>query len=219
MIKALIFDCWGTLFTSSLHPHPFEVFARTIGYDIKNRNFLKIFENHIMTNSNPISKNIELLLAELGIKSNQSLVLELVKIINSSLSAQIAYDDTIDTLNNLKTSYRLILLSNTFNEGFTNLRSIYPIDSIFELTILSYEEKTIKPNKELYKTVLNKTQLNSSEVIMIGDNLHDDIIAAQNSNIKAILLDRRNRHPEITENKINNLKNLEKLLYLVQQNV
>lgn len=212
MIKALIFDCWGTLFTSSLHPHPFELFAQKLGYSIKNRDFLKLFEYHIMTNDNPVSKNITSLLFELEIETNQDLINDLTDIMLGSLPAQIPYDDTIKTLNKLKDKYRLFLLSNTFKEGFVNLRSNYPIDNIFELIILSYEENIIKPNNKLYEIILNKTGLKHDEIIMIGDNYHDDIVAANNSGIQAILIDRRGRYPEISDNRINNLSTLKQLL-------
>jgi hypothetical protein len=47
MIEALIFDCWGTVFTNSQTPHPFALFAKKLGYDISDRSFLKPFERHI----------------------------------------------------------------------------------------------------------------------------------------------------------------------------
>jgi len=212
MIKALIFDCWGTLFTSSLQPHPFELFAQKIGYNIKDRDFLKLFENHVMANHNPVSNNVASLLSELKINANPDLINELTNIILSSLHAQIPYDDTIKTLNDLKNEYRLILLSNTFKEGFVNLKNNYPIDGLFELAVLSYEENIIKPNSKLYKIIFDKTGLNKDEVIMIGDNYHDDIIAARDSGIRAILLDRRGRYPEIIDNKISNLAELKQKL-------
>lgn len=212
MIKALIFDCWGTLFTSSLHPHPFEVFAKRLGFSIQDRDFLKVFEEYIMTNNNPVYENVERLLFKLKIDYTPDFVNELTNILLSSLPAQIPYTDTIETLNELKQDYRLILLSNSFNEGFINLKNEFPIDDLFEIIILSCQERIIKPNKKLYEIALNKSGLNSDEVIMIGDNYHDDYLAANDSGIKAILLDRRGRYPEITDGKISNLTELKQKL-------
>ena len=48
MIKAIIFDCWGTLFTNSQSPHPFEQFANKIGRTMSDRLFVKLFESHLM---------------------------------------------------------------------------------------------------------------------------------------------------------------------------
>lgn len=77
MIKALIFDCWGTLFTSSLQPHPFDVFAKRLGFSIQDRDFLKVFEEYIMTNSNSVYENVERLLFKLKINHKPDFVDEL----------------------------------------------------------------------------------------------------------------------------------------------
>jgi FMN phosphatase YigB (HAD superfamily) len=154
------------------------------------------------------------LLSELNIDPTPGLVDELVDIILGSLPTQVTYDDTIETLNNLKKSYRLILLSNTFREGFINLQAHYPISDWFELVCLSYKENMIKPDTALYNTILLQSGLHKDEVIMIGDNYHDDVLSAKQSGIQAVLLDRRNRYPEVLDNKIHNLHELAALLAL-----
>ena len=212
MIKALIFDCWGTLFTNTQRPHPFEVFAQKLGHEISDREFLKLFEDSIMTNNRPVSENITSLLSKLNIDDTPNLINDLTDIVLGSLKAQTAYDDTIEVLNNLKKDYRLILLSNTFIEGFTNLKNNYPNDNLFELIVLSYEENIIKPNKKLYEKILNRSGLNKNEVIMIGDNYHDDVLVANEVGIKSILLDRRGRYPDILDHKIHGLNEINQQL-------
>ena len=215
MIKALIFDCWGTIFTNSQHPHPFAVFAENIGYEINDRSFLKIFEHHIMTNDNPVHDNVASLLNELKIDTTPDSVNKLTNIIIGSLPTQIAYNDTIQILNRLNKNYRLILLSNTFKEGFDSLLDKYPINSWFEFVLLSYQENMIKPNIKLYEKILIKSGLVANEILMIGDNYHDDVTASNKVGIKAVLIDRRNRYPDIVDNKIHSLNELESCLKLM----
>lgn len=214
MIKALIFDCWGTLFTNTQHPHPFAIFTKKIGYEINDRTFLKLFEQHIMTNDSPVFDNVASLLSELKVEATLDYIKKLTDILLGSLPTQTVYDDTIQTLNRLKKDYQLILLSNTFKEGFTNLRKNYSIDNWFELVLLSYQEKIIKPNGKLYDKILYKSALNTNEILMIGDNYHDDVLSANESGIQAILLDRHGRYPEVSENKVHNLSELESYLKL-----
>jgi len=152
------------------------------------------------------------LLAELKIDSNTDFVHELVDIILGSLPTQTAYNDTAEILDKLKKKYRLIILSNTFQEGFTNLRIHYPLDDWFELVCLSYQENMIKPNPALYNKILDQSGLHKDEVLMIGDNYHDDVLAANQAGIQAILLDRRDRYPEVLDNKIHDLNELTTLL-------
>jgi HAD superfamily hydrolase (TIGR01549 family) len=212
MIKALIFDCWGTIFTNTQTPHPFGVFAEKLGYDISDRMFLKAFERHMMTDGDSVSKHISSLLLELGIDAKPGLEDELEDIILGSVNTQASYDDTVEVLDRLRKNYRLILLSNTFREGFENLRSVYPIDDWFELVSLSYVEHHIKPNPMLFEKVLSQSGLDKSEVIVVGDNYDDDVLAAEQAGIDAILIDRRNRYPDVTEHKAHNLRELLTLL-------
>lgn len=214
MIKALIFDCWGTLFTNTQHPHPFAVFANKLGYEIRDRKFLKLFEQHIMTNNRPVRDNVASLLTELEVDTTPVLTEELTDLLLGSIPTQMPYDDTIQTLNRLKKNYRLILLSNTFKEGFANLRKDYPIDDWFELVLLSYQENMIKPNNKLYEKIMDTSGLNQNEVLMIGDNYHDDVLATNEAGIQAILLDRQGRYPDVIDNKVHSLDELESLLKL-----
>lgn len=214
MIKAVIFDCWGTIFTNSSIPHPFAVFAEKLGYKISDRSFLKRFEQHMMTDDKPIPEHVASLLTELEINPTPDLISELTNIILGSLSTQISYGDTTEVLDRLKKDYCLILLSNTFREGFMKLQTDYPINDWFESVCLSYKENMIKPNPALYEVVLRQARLSKDEVLMIGDNYDDDVVAANHAGIQAILLDRRGRYPEILDNKISSLHQLKALLKL-----
>lgn len=216
MIKALIFDCWGTLFTNTQKPHPFITFADKIGYDINDRLFLKSFEQHIMTDAGSLAEHTTSLLIDLNINPQSTVVDELVAVLLSSLPTQVAYDDTAEVLNKLKVDYQLILLSNTFQDGFENLRTNYPIDNWFESQYLSYREHMIKPNVALYDKILADTQLHKDEVLMIGDNYDDDVVAANDTGIQAILLDRRDRYPHVLNDKILSLYELPAMLELKQ---
>lgn len=212
VIKALIFDCWGTVFTNSQQPHPFAVFAKKLGYNISDRSFLKPFERHMMTDDKPVPEHITSLLQELKITPTKVLIDELSTIILESLPTQVAYGDTTKALNRLKKNYHLILLSNTFREGFTNLQAHYPIEDWFEMVVLSYEKNMIKPDPALYNEVINLSGLRKDELLMVGDNYDDDILAANKAGIQAVLLDRRNRYPEVLDNKIHRLNELSALL-------
>lgn len=52
--------------------------------------------------------------------------------------------------------------------------------------IVSEEVNSSKPNPEIFIVLLNRINLKSNEVIMIGDSLEKDIKGAENANIKAI---------------------------------
>jgi 2-haloalkanoic acid dehalogenase type II len=197
MIKAIIFDCWGTLFTNSQSPHPFEQFANKIGYKLYDRTFVKLFEYHLMQESHDdLRIPIESLLDDLKLPHNETIVGELKNILTGSIPTQIAYPDTMDGLARLKKNYKLLLLTNSFKQGYEGLSGKFGIDDIFSHVITSFEGHRIKPDIQLFKVAILSTGCMPSEIVMVGDNLHDDIEPAQSLGLRTILLDRKGKYPE-----------------------
>jgi putative hydrolase of the HAD superfamily len=209
MIKAIIFDCWGTLFTNSQSPHPFEQFASKLGYTFSDRAFVKLFEHRLMQAShNDLSIPIGALLDDLKSPQDEAIIKELEGILIRSISTQITYPDTMDVLARLKKDYKLVLLTNTFKQGYQGLARKFEIEEIFNHVITSFEHHRIKPDVQLFKDAIASTGCEPSEIVMVGDNPHDDIEPAQSLNLKTILLDRKERYPE-ARNRITTLNEVE----------
>ena len=68
-----------------------------------------------------------------------------------------------------------------------------------------------KPNREAFEYVLYDLDAPASEVLMVGDSIEDDIYGAERAGIKAVLIDRRNRHSAYTGTRIATLLELIKL--------
>lgn len=81
--------------------------------------------------------------------------------------------------------------------------------------IVSEEVHCSKPSPERFNVLLNKINLRSDEVIMVGDSLEKDIKGANNANIKSIWYNPENNenHTEIKSySQITNLIELKELL-------
>lgn len=81
--------------------------------------------------------------------------------------------------------------------------------------IVSEEVGISKPNPQIFKVLLNKLNLKSSNVIMIGDSLEKDIQGAKNANIKTIWYNpnKKVNHSEIIPNfQIKDLLELKEIL-------
>ena len=59
--------------------------------------------------------------------------------------------------------------------------------------IVSEEVSSCKPNPKIFRVLLDKINMKSSEVIMIGDSLEKDIQGAKNADIKAIWYNPNNK--------------------------
>lgn len=198
MIRVIIFDCWGTLFTNSQSPHPFEQFATKIGRTMSDRSFVKLFESCLMQDAyEDLEIPVRALLGDLQISYEEATVKELKGILINSLSTQIAYPDTMKTLIRLKNKYTLVLLTNSFKQGYEGLDKKFSVSEVFDHVITSFEAHRTKPDVKFFRDAIASAKVAPSEIVMVGDNLHDDIDPAERLGLHAILLDRKGRYPGV----------------------
>jgi len=98
-----------------------------------------------------------------------------------------AVEETVDLLVKLKTDnkYRLIALTNWSSETFPIAIKRFEFLKLFEGIVVSGEEKTIKPLPKIYKTLLDRYELNPKNCVFIDDN-SDNIKAAEKFGIHGI---------------------------------
>ncbi len=137
MIKAIIFDCWGTLFGHQLNkPHPFSIFAKRLGKSLQDYEFLKIFEKHFMLEKYyKLEVPIKALLEESNIEHSEKLINELKEILEEAFHSQKPFPETLKVLNELKKNYKLGLISNTFYQSFEGLEQRSKVQEIFDIIL------------------------------------------------------------------------------------
>lgn len=102
---------------------------------------------------------------------------------NSFLTGVARYK--LELLRQLKTKYKVCLLSNTNAIMFPFVCSTYfaqegmPIEAYFDELYLSYKMKICKPDKKIFQTMLAQGQMEASESIMIDDSQANLDTAAQ----------------------------------------
>jgi len=81
--------------------------------------------------------------------------------------------------------YKLYLLSNTDSSHITFIDNNFPFIRVLKNRVLSYKVGMVKPDKKIFKYILNKYNLVPEETVLI-DDMKDNIIAAQSLDIKTI---------------------------------
>jgi epoxide hydrolase-like predicted phosphatase len=81
--------------------------------------------------------------------------------------------------------YRLFLMSNTNPLHFNYAQNHFPYIKLFDVFILSYRMKMVKPDKRLFKAVINKYNLVPEETLFI-DDLEENCRAAGDTGLKTI---------------------------------
>lgn len=121
-------------------------------------------------------------------------------------------DEVKTVLLNLSKKYKLGVVSNfKVYGGIEELLKIAGISELFEIKIISVNVGWRKPSQNIYNFAKEKTGLNVTEILFIGDDFECDYIGPKKSGMKSILLDRHDNFVEITD-RIKDFNQLEELL-------
>ncbi|WP_018922349.1 HAD family hydrolase [Salsuginibacillus kocurii] len=99
------------------------------------------------------------------------------------------YPETFDILRTLEKQYKLLIITNGAPSLQNEKLTMTPqLPSYFENILISGAFGVGKPDASLFHHALYLSGLRADEVIMVGDNLHTDILGAQRTNIDSIWL-------------------------------
>ena len=147
-------------------------------------------------------------------QSNININNELEKMFNYWKNPKI-FTDTLLFLKKIKLP--IIIVSNIDNKEI--YEAIKNNNINIENIVTSEDTLYYKPNENMFKIAMDKNKLNANEIIHIGDSLSNDIIGANNVNIKSIWINRNNKQNNTNVNPnliVNNLseiiENINKLL-------
>ena len=95
--------------------------------------------------------------------------------------------DTVEILSSLKENgYNIYYLSNFHELAFGEVTKKNKFFELFDGGVVSYAEKLIKPEEDIYKLILDRYKLNPSETIFV-DDMEANVEGANKLGIKTIL--------------------------------
>jgi putative hydrolase of the HAD superfamily len=102
------------------------------------------------------------------------------------------YPDTQPVLEELKGKYTLVLVANIdcFSKEMIDKHNL---SDYFDEVRLSCDTGLLKSDKNYYKDILDKFDVNPEDALIVGDSIESDMDTARASGIKSILIDRGNR--------------------------
>jgi putative hydrolase of the HAD superfamily len=210
-IKAIFFDFWGTLVENGVRSPVKQVKWILRLRDIDFPEYIVKFEDVFMTKKfDELKDGFEETLKAFEIEVPEFVVEKLIGMWNKNTILSKAYDETIQTLEELKKDYKLILISNTDCFSINSVLDKFDLRKYFDEISLSCETGNLKSNKKAFGDPLKKLKIKKQEAVMIGDSLESDVKGAENAGITPILVDRRGTREY--ENKISNLTELKEKL-------
>lgn len=195
MIKALIFDLWGTIIENGVHPSPTKQVRYFLRTQIQFSEFITTFEDTFMTKEYDSLKDaFEAVVNDFNLKIPDFVYEKLIGTWNKNAILSQKYDETDDVLKALKEKgLKLFLLANIDKFAFDQVTQKHQLNELFDKVYPSYETGLLKLNPESYKKILDENGLKEDEVLMIGDCLLSDMESSKNAGIKGILVDRKER--------------------------
>lgn len=109
------------------------------------------------------------------------------------------YPESEEVLQQLKErGYTLCLVSN-WDSRLLKLCEGLGLNRFIDHYVISAIFGVAKPDPKIFQEALRKTSVKAGEVIHVGDSLEDDVRGASQTGIKAIWLDRGNRHDHLSK--------------------
>ncbi len=94
--------------------------------------------------------------------------------------------NTILFLNHIKRHFKVGIITNGSTQRQKAKIMNTSLNEYFDTIIISEEVGFSKPDKRIFELALNKLNVQSEDVLFVGDDLEKDIAGCQNANIKGI---------------------------------
>jgi YjjG family noncanonical pyrimidine nucleotidase len=118
-----------------------------------------------------------------------------------------------ETLDYLQLKYRMVIVTNGFDEIQATKASSAGIHHYFQSIVTSQRAGNKKPSKEIFEFALEEAGHRASDAIMIGDNLLTDIAGARSAGIDTVFFNPTGLvHTEKVTYEIKSLTQLRELL-------
>ena len=211
MVKAILFDFWGTLAENGTYS-PLRQTYNILRVRMKFSEFVIKTEHVLMRKpyEDQATAFTEVCKA-LNVDPKPFIIDKLIGVWNKNKLLAKLYPETIKILEELKKEgYKLAIVSNCPNNSVEPVIEKLDLGKYFDAVALSWKTGHLKTDKELFDGVLKKLKVKKADALMVGDSMPTDMEGAKNAGIKSVLVDRRDSrdYPD----KIHDLTELKQVL-------
>ena len=197
MIQIIIFDLWNTIIWKDHSKGGNKAMLKYLNLNLNHKKVIKIYEKHAHVRIwNSLEEPYREILKEIGVQPTKEIVDHVVKLRTSVFQNPKPFPEAEKVLKQLSQKYKLVLLTNTLSLSYEKFLET-GLQKYFDYIITSFDTGLIKPDQEIFKLILKKYNIKPEECVMIGDNPTDDIEPAQKLGMKTILIDRKNKYPNM----------------------
>lgn len=198
--EILTFDCYGTLIDwetgilSALRP-----ILSAHGKPIDDATLLKLYGDFELCSEQGAFRSyrevLESVVRQLGDELEFVPTAEEVRSLPDSLATWKPWPDTVAALHQLKSRYRLAILSNVDDDLFAATRP--QLEVKFDEVITAQQARAYKPSLKLFELALSRINAPAHRVLHVGQSIYHDVIPAQALGLATVWVNRPSARPGI----------------------
>jgi putative hydrolase of the HAD superfamily len=189
MAKLVAFDLWETLAQKGFSTA--EAIRREFcpNSGLRNRYFARLFEEVTQTTVwHGMDEMAESLLRKLGAEPTKGNIARVIDILEWSEGNFSVFPHVLPMLKSLKVNgYVTALISNLTSFSAEYIRERSDITRHMDYQVFSFEVGSIKPDKAIFKALLERSGCEPWDAVMVGNDADDDIAPAKEMGMKAVL--------------------------------
>ena len=198
--EILTFDCYGTLIDwetgilSALHR-----ILSAHAKQIDDATLLKLYGDFELRSEQPPFRPYREVLASVVRQFGEELsftpTAAEIQSLPDSLANWRPWPDTVAALHQLKSRFRLAILSNVDDDLFATTRPKLGIE--FDKVITAQQAQAYKPSLKLFELALSRIQAPAHRVLHVGQSIYHDVVPAQALGLATVWVNRPSARPGV----------------------
>ena len=198
--EILTFDCYGTLIDwetgilSALHR-----ILSAHSKQIDDSTLLKLYGDFELRSESgpfmPYRHVLSSVVRQLGDELGFTPTADEVRSLPDSLASWKPWPDTVAALRQLKTRFRLAILSNIDDDLFSSTRPKLEVE--FDEVITAQQAQAYKPSLKLFELALSRINAPAHRVLHVGQSIYHDVVPAQSLGLATVWVNRPSARPGV----------------------
>jgi 2-haloacid dehalogenase len=198
--EILTFDCYGTLI--NWEAGILAALRRVLsahGKRIDDADVLKLYGDFEQRSEQgpfrPYWEVLESVVRQFGAELRFDPTTEEVRSLPNSLPTWKPWPDTVAALHQLKSRFRLAILSNVDDDLFAQTRP--QLEVSFDEVITAQQAHAYKPALKIFELALSRIQAPAHRVLHVGQSIYHDVVPAQSLGLATVWVNRPSARPGV----------------------
>jgi 2-haloacid dehalogenase len=198
--EILTFDCYGTLINweAGIIPALRRILSAH-GKEVDDATLLKLYGDFEQRSEQgafrPYHEVLESVVRQFAAEFRFTPTGEEARSLPDSLATWKPWPDTVAALRQLKTRFRLAILSNVDDDLFADTRPQLEVE--FDEVITAQQAQAYKPSLKLFELALNRINAPAHRVLHVGQSIYHDVIPAQALGLATVWVNRPSARPGV----------------------